>query len=61
MSETGHQLKAYVERIERIDDQRDQFSDDKRVVYAEAKFDHDLERTADPRPTVDAIPLRMII
>jgi len=37
MSEAGYQLKAYVERIERIDDERDQLSDDKRVVYAEAK------------------------
>lgn len=34
---------------------------DPRIDELTAEFDHDLERMADPRVTVDAIPLRVII
>ncbi len=32
-----------------------------RIVELTAEFDRDLQRQADPRPTVDAIPHRFII
>jgi hypothetical protein len=35
--------------------------DHPRIDELTAEFERDLKRQADPRPTVDAIPLRMII
>ena len=34
---------------------------DPRIDALAAEFDRELERTAEPRPTVEAIPLRMIL
>jgi hypothetical protein len=35
--------------------------DDPRIDELTAEFSRELERTADPRPTVEAIPLQMIV
>jgi hypothetical protein len=55
-SESGIPVQAFITRIAPEIPQSDP-----RIDELTAEFERDLRRQADPRPTVEAIPLRFII